>query len=671
MRTPLVLSAFVLTVFVACTDKKSPPPPAPVATEVDAGQTQLTYDILLRVDFNRRAQERLLPFFWRADTNNDKRLSPDELAILWGPYEKKTWVVAGGFTKAFDDAYRSMLLDLPTPTSEAEQRRQYLLKQELTQGVPTLVETDLSKFSPEDRAVAAHLLEVAALIEKLYARENGTHDLEAKIPASDVLSRAVFHRNQSPFCVAPKTENDPGCSALPGTKRVVGLYPADLQGDGKFCEALAATPNGKALADDHFSVVVKEGETYKNVPFTVAFKDDMEAVAKKLDETAAAITSPDEAAFKAYLTAAATSFRTNDWEPSNAAWVAMGPNNSKWFLRVAPDEVYFEPCAWKAGFALQLARINPESLVWQQKLAPVKLDMEKALATLAGPPYKARNVAFKLPDFIDVVANAGDQRNAHGATMGQSLPNWGPVADKGGRTVVMTNLYTDPDSQKQLKFQMASLFCADTMKLATTDAAPNTMNTVLHEASHNLGPAHDYAVAGKKDHDAFGGPLSSTMEELKAQTAALYFTEWLEGRKMISREQADQSQVRAVAWAFGHISRGMYDGADVPKTYSQLAAIQLGWFRKDGVLVWNAEQKAANGADTGCFELKLDAKWKTSLDALAKRVLKVKATADRAGAEALKSEFVDDTGEWKKLRDVITERWLQAPKATFVYAFHE
>jgi hypothetical protein len=51
-------------------------------------------------------------------------------------------------------------------------------------------------------------------------------------------------------------------------------------------------------------------------------------------------------------------------------------------------------------------------------------------------------------------------------------------------------------------------------------------------------------------------------------------------------------------------------------------------------------------------------------------VLKTKATADKRAAEALKAEFVDDTGQWKALRDIITERWLAAPKSTFVYAVH-
>ena len=115
--------------------------------------------------------------------------------------------------------------------------------------------------------------------------------------------------------MAPRTENDPKCVVLQGTgKRVVGLYPAELQADPKFCDVLAKQPNAKDLMD-HFSVVVagdKPG-TYKAVPYSEAWKDDMEAVARELDAAAAAITSPGEAAFKTYLTAQAKAFRTNDW----------------------------------------------------------------------------------------------------------------------------------------------------------------------------------------------------------------------------------------------------------------------------------------------------------------------------------------------------------------------
>lgn len=628
------------------------------------------YQALSRVDFNQRAQERFVPLFWRSDANGNGALDAAELVVLTGPWSDTLadYVGDAGFTPRFAEVYAKLVAPLDeSGLSDAEKARRALLRTELAQGKPTLVETDLSGATDGERAVFRHLAEAARGVERLYAREKGTFGMADGIAADDVVSRAVFHRNQSPYCVAPKTENDEACTAVtPRPARVVGLYPAALQSDAKFCAALEKQKNKDALMG-HFSVVQEDGAGFKAVPYSEAWKDDMEAVAKALDAAAAAIDSPTEEAFKTYLTAAASGFRTNDWEPANAAWVAMGAAHSKWYARVAPDEVYFEPCAWKAGFALQFARINPDSIAWQEKLEPVKLDMEKALATLAGPPYKARQVAFKLPDFIDVVINAGDQRNPHGATIGQSLPNWGKTAEKGGRTVVMANLYVDADSQAALGEQMKSLFCADTFAKGTTDPKPALMSVVLHEAAHNLGPAHDYAVKGKKDDDVFGGPLASIMEELKAQTSALYFPWWLAERGLITEADATQAAVRDVAWGFGHVSRGMYSADGIPRTYSQLASMQLGNAFKTGALAWKVDEKAANGVDVGCFELDFG-KWRPTIDAFAGRVLKAKGRGDKKDAEKLKADFVDAKDTWAGLRDTIAERWLRAPKATFVYS---
>jgi hypothetical protein len=156
--------------------------------------------------------------------------------------------------------------------------------------------------------------------------------------------------------------------------------------------------------------------------------------------------------------------------------------------------------------------------------------------------------------------------------VGQSLPNWGPVSEKGGRTVAMTNLYTDLDSRESLKNQMSALYCKATMDQVSTDPKPQVMSTVLHEAAHNLGPAHDYAVKGKKDDAVFGGPLAATMEELKAQTSALFFAGWLADKGIITRDDATDAALRDIAWAFGHISRGMYDAEGHARNYSQLAS---------------------------------------------------------------------------------------------------
>src|SRR5439155_366371 len=287
-----------------------------------------------------------------------------------------------------------------------------------------------------------------------------------------------------------------------------------------------------------------------------------------------------------------------------------------------------------AGFALQLARINPDSLAWRRKLDPLKNEMESVLSAMAGAPYKARNVQFKVPDFIDVVLNAADQRPATGATIGQSLPNWGPVAEAGGRTVAMTNLYTDADSQTQLAMQMSSLFCKATNVKAATGREESLIGSLLHEVAHNLGPAHEYKVNGHVDTVAFGGPLASMLEELKAQTSSMVLTDWLMMKGFFTQEEVDQINLRNIAWAFGHISRGMYAAEGTPRPYSQLAAIQVGSFIKSGAIDWKSSEVAANGTDSGCLEMNFD-KMPAAIRSLEMTVLKIKATGDRTGAENL------------------------------------
>ena len=93
----------------------------------------------------------------------------------------------------------------------------------------------------------------------------------------------------------------------------------------------------------------------------------------------------------------------------------------------------------------------------------------------------------------------------------------------------------------------------------------------------------------------------------------------------------------------------------------------MGTLVKAGAITWEKETLASNGKDRGCLQVHLE-KFEPTILELAKVVLHTKGAGDRARAEALVKEFVDDKGPWLDLRGVITERWLRAPKASFVYS---
>ena len=677
-----------------CEKKPDPTPaPAPVASasvttqSADAAPPRpagVKLGTVTRADFNRLAAELAFPLFWVADTNKDTMLDADEVAVYWGiaPGAKLAeYVTKDGFTAKAQDAIETIQGSAkggppPAGVEAKEIARRDAVKKELAQGRITLVETDLSKASAEEKRFVGFVTQAAELIEKLYAKQEGTFALREKLADADPASKSLFFRNQSPRCEAPQTQADSACTAIPDLPKgkLSGLYPAALLEKPKFCEELAKK-DSKEDKDDvfknkgfmtPFTVVTADGDKLKAVPYHEAFKADVEAISGQLKAAAEAL-GDKESALKVYLLASAQSFTDDRWWPADEAWAKMDAKNSKYYLRVAADEVYREPCSTKALYHVSFGLINQGSVKWQSKLDPLKTEMEKALAELAGAPYKAREVSFKLPDFVDIALNAGDSRTPAGATIGQSLPNFGPVANEGrGRTVAMTNFYTDPDSIEAMKESTESLFCKETMTKYTTEREPQLMSTVLHEAAHNLGPAHQYKVNGKIDRDAFGGPLASTLEELKAQTAALFFTDWLAEKKEITADEAEKAHVRDITWAFGHISRGMYDDDKHPKNYSQLAAIQLGWLIEHKAVSWKPEETAANGKDKGCFSIALD-KFPAATKALMIQVAQIKGKGDKPRAEKLIKDYVDVTGDKKKVHDVITERVLRSPKPSFVY----
>lgn len=628
-----------------------------------------------RIAFNSLAADLALPLFWVEDKNTNGAVDPDEVNSFWGLKEsaENTWVKDGTFTPSFQEAYAKIIERYKTPVipvgDASEAKRRALVLEELHQGRQTIVQTDFSKSSAEDKEIVRHIFEAAVAIERIYAKQTGVADLKQKIPADDTASQMLFFRNQNPWCHAPKTEKNPDCNAIPGhPQRVSGLYPVDLQlKDPKFCATLEARKNADQLMNPFVAVVTGKDGNLSAKPYSEAFKDDMILVSNALKAAAGAIKSSEEQPFKTYLLAAAQSFLDNNWQPADEAWSKMNTQNSKWFLRVGADETYGDPCSRKAGFHVSFALINKASLAWQKKLDPLKSDMEKAYADVAGKPYKAKPVSFHLPDFIDIVLNAGDDRAPSGATIGQSLPNWGPVANEGrGRTVAMINFYKDADSRADAIKQAQSVFCSETMSQWVENDEAGLLDTLLHEASHNLGPSHEYRVKGKTDDQIFGGPTAAMLEELKAQTGSLFFAEWLLKRKLLDKNLVEQSHRSFATWAFGHIAAGMYDVQGKPKPYSQLAAIQIGFLMKEKAAVWYKDKLAANGQDKGCMTIDVT-RFATVVPKLAKITVGLKARGDTKLAAQLKSDFIDSKTA-KDFQAIIADRWLRAPKASFIYS---
>ena len=157
------------------------------------------------------------------------------------------------------------------------------------------------------------------------------------------------------------------------------------------------------------------------------------------------------------------------------------------------------------------------------------------------------------------------------------------------------------------------------------------------------------------------------LEELKAQSGGLFFIDWLRQRSVLTEQQEREIYVDSIVWAFGHISRGMYTPTGQRKPYSQLAAIQIGVLLDEGALHWDEDALAADGTSHGAFTIDF-ARLPEACTHLMTRVMHIKATGDRAAAEALATEYVDGT---RVPHATIVERYQSFPQVSFVYAVDE
>jgi hypothetical protein len=319
--------------------------PSAARSTLPAGAPELT-----RLRFNQLAMQLDLPYFWERDANGDGAPDASELRTL--RFHPRTEVDAAGAIAQVRDALRR-------PPAATERER--LVREELDRAAPTLVWNDLSTLPAAHRAFAAHMLTVSDLVDRLYFRQTGAEAMAARV-ADDSTSRALFRRNWGPGCEGSVTESQPACSAIEGAPRQpVDVYPASLQSDESFCATLEARPDASALLSP-FTVVREEGGNLVAVPYPVAYRELVTPLVAELRAAADAIAAdPAESALVAYLRAAATAWETNDWVPADEAWSRMSVRNSRWYVRIAPDETYWEPCTRPASTSPSRSSIRARS----------------------------------------------------------------------------------------------------------------------------------------------------------------------------------------------------------------------------------------------------------------------------------------------------------------------
>ena len=389
---------------------------------------------------------------------------------------------------------------------------------------PTEMNVDLSKLSDGDRKALVKLVEAARIIDDIFMTQywSGDHALYSKLQADlTPLGKARLHYfwiNKGPWS---SLDNDtafvPGVPEhkLPGAN----FYPENMTRE-QFDSWLATLPEKQqAEAKGFFTVIRGDGaKGFKIVPFSEAYKDDLQRCASLLQE---AMALTDNATLKRFLSTRANAFLSNDYYESDVAWMDL---DAPLDITIGPYETYNDELfGYKASYEAYVSvRDDAESA----KLGAFSKNLQQIEDNLPlDAKYRNPKIGAQAPiRVVNEVISAGDGN--HGVqTAAYNLPNdERVVAEKGSKRVMLKNV-------QQAKFERTLIPISQRVLARDEQGDVNFdlffTHILAHELCHGLGP-HQITVDGKPTTPREQlKELYSAIEEAKADATGLFALQYM------------------------------------------------------------------------------------------------------------------------------------------------
>jgi hypothetical protein len=479
---------------------------------------------------------------------------------------------------------------------------------------PVDVTVDLSALPAQEQQALARLVDAAKVMDSLFLRQvwagNETLLLDLLKDTSPV-GRARLHYfliNKGPW--SRLDGNEPFVPGVPAKPAEANFYPAGAEKD-EVESWLKRLPDAeRQRAAGFFTTIRRAAGGLVAVPYSLEYQGELALAAALLREAAGLTAQPT---LKAFLTARADAFITNDYYASDLAWMAL---DSSIEPTIGPYEVYED--GWfnaKAAFEAFIAvRDEAES----QKLAKFGAERQGIEDHLPiDPKYRNPRLGSLSPiRVVSVVFSAGDG-NRGVQTIAYNLPNDDRVVkEKGTKNVMLVNF-------QAAKFKVVLLPISETV-LAPPDRKDVTFeaffsHTLMHELMHGLGP-HQINVGGRAT--TVRQELKETysaIEEAKADVSGLFALQYL-----IDKGTMDKSTERAMyrtflASAFRSIRFGLTEA------HGRGIAIQLNTLLDAGAFVVEPD---------GTFSVN-DAKIKDAVAHLTHDLMTIEAEGNYAKAKEL------------------------------------
>jgi hypothetical protein len=474
------------------------------------------------------------------------------------------------------------------------------MKENLAKFKEVTLTTDLSWLSSQEREILSILIDAADIMDDIFWKEayGDKEELFARINNEYAEAYAKIHygpwdrlNDNAPFI--------PGFGAkLPAAK----FYPEDMTVE-EF--ELWDNPDKTSL----YTLVTRdsEGKLYA-VPYSVAFREQH---SKASDLMLKAAGLAEDAGLKKYLSMRADALLTNQYQPSDFAWMEMKQSNIDFIA--GPIENYEDRLfGYKAAHESFVLVKDP---VWSAQLEKYNAMLPDLQANLpVAPEYRAEMPGTDADmNVYDAIYYAGDC-NAGSKTIAINLPN-------------DPEIHLAIGSRKlQLKNSMKAKFDNILMPIAgmlidegqrshiTFDAFFE--NTTFHEVAHGMGVKN--TINGK-------GPVRealkeqySALEEAKADIMGLYLvTELYRMGEITSGEVMDN-----YVTFFAGIFRSSRFGA--ASAHGKANMLSLKYFADNGAFIYQ---------DNGYYKVNFE-EMKGAVVSLVDKILTIQGNGDYEAAKA-------------------------------------
>ena len=486
------------------------------------------------------------------------------------------------------------------------------LAERLARWKPVDMAFDATGLSPRERQLVDELVAACRDLENLFWRQSDPESIavyRALEGATDPRARALRRLlwiNGERWDLLDAHRPLYGKAPMPPGR---SLYPADLTRE-QVESYVAKHPGERKAIYSPWTVVKRRGGGLEAVPYHVAYRPWIDPASRKLAEAAAL---SDDPGFAKYLRLLSRALTTDDYYEADSAWLDLKAPRID--LIFAPYETYLDDLLGvKTSYgAAVMVRNEPES----RKLDLFQKYVAEIQDALPLAPEDRPSLAGKAApmEVMDTPFRAGDLRHGYQA-VADNLPNDPRIHEEKGSKRLFFKNYMDARVNEVVLPVARRVMVPEQARLATADGY--LTDVLMHEICHGLGPAFARTSAGRVSIRESVGAIFSAVEEAKADMTGMFALDWLVGHGVLPKERLAEFQASYVAGIFRTVRFG------TAEAHARGEMMQFNFLSEKG---------AIRRLDSGLYEIEA-AKWREGVAALAKELLEIEATGDRARAEA-------------------------------------